>query len=308
MMMKYEYLKAYPKIFLRATGLHLAEFDTLYQEVEAAFLTAEAARLARPNRQRALGGGLSSDLDARDQILLTVIWLRLYPVHDLLGYFFGISQPTVGRYIGRVLPVLEAAGRATMRLPDPGRKHRKQMPELLKDIPELGMIIDSFEQKVQKPRERAEADSYYSGKKKAHTLKSQITVHAETGYIAHISPSVKGRTADMTLLKDSKLLDDLPDEMALCGDKGYQGIAKLRQNGFSPVKKPWGKKQPLSETDKDYNRAFSQHRIIVENSINRLRRYQALNQTDRQHRAGHEARVVAVAGLVNRQLAARMPM
>ena len=112
----------------------------------------------------------------------------------------------------------------------------------------------------------------------------------------------------MTLLKDSKLLDKLPDEIALSGDKGYQGIAKLRGNGFSPRKKPWGKDKPLPEADKDYNRAFSQHRIIVENSINRLRRYQALNQTDRQHRHGHEARVVAVAGLVNRQLAARMPL
>lgn len=307
-MMKYEYLKQYPKIFLRATGLHLSEFDALYGDIETAFLVAETERLHRANRQRELGGGLKPDLNARDQILLTVIWLRLYPVHDLLGYFFGISQPTVGRYIGRVLPVLEAAGRDTMRLPDPGRKRRKQLPELLKDIPELGIIIDSFEQKVQKPREQAEADSYYSSKKKAHTLKSQIAVHPETGYIAAISPSVKGRTADMTLLKDSKLLDEVPDEMALCGDKGYQGIAKLRANGFSPHKKPWGKDNPLSQADKDYNRAFSQHRIIVENSINRIRRYQALNQTDRQHRQGHEARVVAVAGLVNRQLAARMPI
>jgi len=308
MMMKYEYLKTYPKIFLRATGLHLSEFDALYSDIEAAFLKAETERLSRSNRQRAIGGGLSPDLQARDQILLTVIWLRLYPVHDLLGYFFGISQPTVGRYIGRVLPVLEAAGRDTMRLPDPGRKRRKQLPDLLQDIPELGIIIDSFEQKIQKPRERAAADSYYSGKKKAHTLKSQIAVHPESGYIAHVSPSVHGRTADLTLLKDSKLLDDLPDELAVCGDKGYQGIAKLRTNGFSPKRKPWGKDKPLPEADKAYNQAFSSHRIIVENSINRLRRYQALTQTDRQHRQGHEARVVAIAGLVNRQLAARMPI
>ena len=112
----------------------------------------------------------------------------------------------------------------------------------------------------------------------------------------------------MTLLKDSQLLERLPDEMAACGDRGYQGIAKLRKNGFSPRKKPWGKDKPLPQDDKDYNRAFSQHRIIVENSINRLRRYQALKQTDRQHRKDHEARVVAVAGLVNRQLASRMPL
>ena len=177
MIMKYETLKTYPKIFLRATGLHLAEFESLYQELEGAFLAAETERLSRPNRQRAIGGGLKTDMDARNQILLTVVWLRLYPVHDLLGYFFGISQPTVGRYIARVLPVLEAAGRATLRLPDPGRKRRKQLPELLKAIPELGLIIDSFEQKVQKPRDREQADPYYSVKKKPtrSKLKSPFT-------------------------------------------------------------------------------------------------------------------------------------
>lgn len=306
--MKYEHLKAHPQIFLRVTGLKLAEFDALYRDVETAFLTAEEARLARPNRQRAIGGGLSSDLTACDQILLTVIWLRLYLVHEVLGYCFGVSQPTVGRYIGRVLPILEQAGRDTMRLPDPGRKRRKQLPELLKDLPELGVIIDSFEQKVQKPRQRAAADAYYSGKKKAHTLKSQITVHPETGYIAHVSPSVQGRMADINLLKASQILDDLPEDIAASGDKGYQGIAKLRKNGFSPRRKPWGKDKSLSAEDKAYNQAFSSYRIIVENSINRLRRYQALKQTDRHHRQGHEARVVAVAGLVNRQLAARMPL
>jgi hypothetical protein len=58
-----------------------------------------------------------------------------------------------------------------MRLPDPGRKRRKQLPELLKDMPELGIIIDSFEQEVQKPREQAEADSYYSSKKSVHAQK-----------------------------------------------------------------------------------------------------------------------------------------
>ena len=119
---------------------------------------------------------------------------------------------------------------------------------------------------------------------------------------------MEGRVSDLKLLKDSQLLEQVPKEIGLSGDKGYQGLAKLREKGFSPRKKPWGKDKPLPEADKAYNQAFSQYRIIVENSINRLRRYQALNQTDRQHRQAHASRVLAVAGLVNRQLAARMPL
>jgi len=48
-----------------------------------------------------------------------------------------------------------------------------------------------------------------------------------------------------------------------------------------------------------YNTALSRRRIIVEHAIGRLRVDECLTAGDRQHRTAHEARVVAVAGLVN---------
>ena len=51
-----------------------------------------------------------------------------------------------------------------MRLPDPGRKRRKALDSLLQDTPELAVIIDSFEQRVQRSKDRREADGHYSGK------------------------------------------------------------------------------------------------------------------------------------------------
>jgi hypothetical protein len=92
----------------------------LVEDVEPRFAAAEYQRLNQRERQRSMGGGQKATLDSRDQILLTVIWLRQYPEQGLLGYLFGVSQPTVGRYISRVLPVLEAVGQDTMRLPEPG--------------------------------------------------------------------------------------------------------------------------------------------------------------------------------------------
>jgi hypothetical protein len=106
-------------------------------------------------------------LEPRDQILLTVVWLRKYPTHEVLGYLYGVSDTTVGRCLKRLLPVLEAAGRDTMRLPAPSRKRRRQLSDLLQDTPELAVIIDTFEQPVQRPEDRTEADGYYSGKKNA---------------------------------------------------------------------------------------------------------------------------------------------
>lgn len=305
--MRYLYLSQHPSVFLKMTGLHIPEFDELVRAVRPAFIEAEAARLQRAKRQREIGGGRESELDARNQILLTVIWLRLYPTHEVLGYLFGVSDSTVSRVIQRLLPLLEQAGRDTMRLPDPGRKRRRSLPELLRDTPELAVVIDSFEQKVQRPKTKEERDGWYSHKKRSHTTKSQIAVDEETGRIVAVSTSVTGRTHDLTLLKQSRLLERLPTGVGALGDLGYQGIRDLHPLTACPRKKPWGKQSPRPPEDGPYNRAFSQRRIIVENSINRLRRYQALSQTDRQHRRQHESRVWAVAGLVNRQFAHRMP-
>jgi hypothetical protein len=307
MMMRYIYLTQHPSVFLKVTGLHIREFDELVGDVRPLFVEAEQVRLQRPDRQREMGGGRDSELDARDQILLTVIWLRLYPTHEVLGYLMGVSDSTVSRVIQRVLPLLEQAGRDTLRLPDPGRKRRRSLDELLQDTPELAVVIDSFEQKVQRPKDSAVRDDWYSHKQRSHTTKSQIAVDEETGRIVDVSASVTGRIHDLTLLKQSRLLERLPEGVGGLGDLGYQGIRDLHPLGACPRKKPWGKDKPRPPEDVVYNRAFSQRRIVVENSINRLRRYQALSQTDRQHRRQHESRVCAVAGLVNRQFAHRMP-
>jgi hypothetical protein len=305
MIMRYHYLINHPAVFQKMTGLRVSEFHKLWADIEPAFVAAEEQRLERPDRQRAIGGGLPTELDGRDQTLLTVVWLRVYPTHDVLGYLFGISQPVVGRYINRVLPLLEQAGLDTMRRPDPGKKHRRHLNELLHAIPELVVIVDTFEQKVQRPLNKQERASWYSAKKRAHTFKSQVTVNEVTGRIVDIPPSVTGRTHDLTLLRQSQVLERLPEEVGCMGDAGYQGIHNLHPRAFSPRKKPWGKPRPAE--DVAYNRAFSQRRIVVENTIGRLRRYQALAQTDRHHRLYHTARVRAVAGLVNRQLDRRSP-
>lgn len=191
-----------------------------------------------------------------------------------------------------------------MRMPDPGRKRRRKLDDLLKDMPDIRVVIDSFEQKVQRPQDETTRDDWYSGKKKTHTLKSQVSVDEETGEIVDIPESVPGPTADIKLLGQSGLLTKLPDGLGSMGDSGYQGIDKLHKKGFSPRKKPRGKDRPPE--DVAYNTVFSRRRIVVENTNNRLRRYQSLTQTDRNHRHKHTSRVRAVAGLVNRQIRSRL--
>lgn len=302
--MRYLYLSEYANVFRAMTGLHVSEFDELVEDVLAKYAAAERTRLSRPGRKRGIGAGHPFALSDRDQLLLTVVWLRVYPTQEVLGYLFGVSDSAARSVIERVLPVLEQAGRDTMRLPDPGRKRRRKLDDLLRDTPELAVVIDSFEQRVQRPRGREQADALYSGKKKTHTLKSQVAVDEESGQVVDVADSVPGPTADMALLKQSTLMDRLPTGVGGLGDLAYVGIHQLG-SGAAPRRKPRAQPRPLADTL--YNTAFSKRRIVVEHTIGRMRRYQALTQTDRHHRQLHTARVRAVAGLVNRQFANRLP-
>ena len=301
-------LREVPAVFRAMTGLSSEEFDALAQDVVPTIAAAVAAgrerRRRRPAR-RAAGGGHPFALSFREQLLLAVVWLRVYPTSPVLGFLFGVRHQTVLRTIALVLPILEQAGRDTMRLPghgERGRRSRRQLPELLAAIPELAVIVDTFEQRVQRPRDRAEADRYYSGKKKRHTLKAQVATDRDTGTVVDVPDSVCGPTSDLALLKASGLLDRLAPDVGALGDLAYVGIAPLHPAdlGFTPRRKP--REKPRPPEDVVYNTAFAAERISVEHTIGRLRRYQALTQPDRHHRRAHTARVRAVAGLVNRQL------
>lgn len=300
MILRYAHLSRSPGVFLSLTGLRVAEFDALVADVLPAHTAGERARLQRPARQRAIGAGHPFALRPRDQLLLAVVWLRQYPIHEVLGYLFGVSDTTATRTIARWLPLLEAAGRATMRLPDPGKKHRRHLDALLADTPALAVVIDTFEQRVQRPRDHDAADRLYRGKKKQHTFKVQVAINEITGAIVDVADSVPGPTADITLVTQSGLLARLPPGVGALGDLGYPGLDKLHPQGATPRRKPRGRDRP--QEDIAYNRAFARRRIPVEHTIGQVRRFQSLSQTDRHHRCQHSSRTRAVAGLVNRQL------
>ncbi len=291
-------LRKHPAVFGHLTGLTVAAFDERTAEVVPAVEAAHRKTLDRPDRQRAIGGGDDFDLATADQVLLAVIWLRQYPTNEALGFLFGVSDSTASRARARCLPALEQAGKDTMRMPDPGAAGRTRLPALPADTPGLAVVVDSFEQRTRRPKRRQRA--YYSGKKKAHTLKSQVAVDEESGRFVDVSDSVPGRWADIKLLRASRVLRRLPEGVGALGDQGYVGIGALHASGACPRRKPRGKPRPAE--DVRYNRAFSRRRVVVEHAIGRLRRFRAVAEVNRHRRAGHAMRVRAIAGLVNRML------
>src|SRR5262245_58117040 len=243
MIARLDHLRTRPAVFRHLTGLTVALFDRLAADLAPAFSAAHRARLDRPGRRRAVGGGDTFDLAPADQLLAAVVWLRHYPTEEVLGFLFGVSDSTARRAVHRSLPVLEAAGRDTMRMPDPGTGRRKRLPRLLADTPGLAVVIDTFEQRVQRPRRRQRA--YYSGKKKAHTLKSQVAVD-EDGDVVDVGESRPGRWADLKVLQRSGLRRKLPKGVGALADLAYLGVADWHPEGLgaTPRRKPRGRERP----------------------------------------------------------------
>src|SRR5829696_6728967 len=222
MIARLDHLRLHPSVFRHLTGLTVPAFDALAADVVPAVEAAHRKALDRPDRQRAIGAGGAFGLTTAEQVLLAVVRLRQYPTQEVLGFLFGVSDSTALRAVRRCLPALERAGKDTMRMPDPGAARRKRLPALLAGTPGLAVVIDSFERRTQRPRRRQRA--YYSGKKKAHTLKSQVGVGEESGRFVDVSDSVPGRWADIKLLDRSRLMKRLPEGVGGLADLGYVGI------------------------------------------------------------------------------------
>lgn len=303
MIARLDTLGRHPAVFRSLTGLSVPVFDALTADVVPVLAAADLARLDHPNRERAMGGGRKCGLTPVDQVLLAVVWLRTYPTDAVLAFLFGVSESAARRTRKRVVPVLAQAGKDTMRMPDPGRGKRKDLPALAADTPGLGVLVDSFEQPTHRPTRGQRR--YYSGKKKRHTLKSQLVVDEGTGKVADVSESVPGPTADVKLLKRSKVLRKVKPGVAVVGDLAYVGAGKLKAGVVvvTPRRKPRGRRR--SRADRRYNRGVSRRRIRVEHTIRRVRIFQSVTQVNRHGRTRHEDRVRAVAGLVNRLIDAR---
>jgi len=300
MIFRREHIGQHPAAFRAMTGLSVEAFDGMLPGLLRAFAADRRRRLDRPDRRRARGGGDHLDLGVADQFLLAVVWLRQYPTQGCLGYLFGVSDSSALRAVRRCLPLLEAAGKGTMRLPDPGRGRRRGLPALLRDTPGLAVLVGTSEQRTRGPERRQRA--WYSGKKKAHTPKSQVAVD-EDGRVVDVGKSRPGPWADLKVLRRSGLAGRLARaRVGASGDLAHVGIDGRVKGlrGATPRRKPRGADRPAE--GRRYNRAFARRRVKVERALGRLRRYQALSAVNRHGREGHEARARAVAGLVNRTL------
>src|SRR5262245_35517924 len=125
-MITYDRLATTPAAFPALTGLTRPEFDRLAEDFTAALAAQRAAathtkRGHRP-RQRAAGAGHPHALDRRTRLLLALVWLRVYPTYELLGWLFGLDKSAAWHTVQDGLAALESLAAFPFERPAADRK------------------------------------------------------------------------------------------------------------------------------------------------------------------------------------------
>jgi hypothetical protein len=294
-MLTYPKLAKKPKTFRAFTGLKIEEFDDLYVKIEGKYPEYEAKRLYRKDRKRAIGAGRRFNLDLPNRLLMLLVYYRLYITHCLCGFLFDLDQSNVYRNIKYSEPLVKAC------VPLPQKVHKKvrrigDVDELMKYFPEMKAFLDATEQEIPRPKNKRRRKNYYSGKKKRHTVKTQIVTNKK-GLIIHKTGHVNGKRHDYDLFKRKH--PPIPPDVEIYADLGYQGMEKDFPEIKSriPVKKPRGKN--LEKKEKKHNRKLRKERVVVEHVIGKMKKFNIMGTEFRNKVKRYDDMTSIVSGLVN---------
>jgi len=269
MTVSYKKISKHPKMFLRLLGVTREEFDILASKLELQWEQKVINKYKRPGR--------NYKLSIQQMLMMLLLYYRSYSTQMQIGFMFGIDDSRVCRIIKKLEPLVARIVAI--------KKNRTLSYE------ETAQLIDVTEQVVERPKKKQK--HYFSGKKRRHTLKTEVRVTSD-GRIINISKSYKGKTHDFKIHKES---DPVPIATRVYADSGYQGLNKRTKNARIPIKK--SKKKPLSYWEKLYNKIVAKRRIKVENVIAEVKNFRILSHRYRNKRKGYNLKFNIISGIVN---------
>jgi hypothetical protein len=312
-------LRRKPPHFQSFTGVSVSEFDQLLAQVAPAYEVADQQRRNRPERQRKPGAGRPASLALPERLLMGLMYLRLYVSQNLLAYLFDLDQSNISRELNdRLLPILlevlpvplrDAPLRhlakdkpdGTDKDPTSSGKRRRRintLKELLEAYPEFEeVLVDATEQPVPQPKDKHKRKLCYSGKQQDHTLKTQIVSTRQL--ILHVFGGLPGSLSDQSLLGASGVIPQVPPNLSIRLDKGYEGTDKRypSRRVAQPVRGQRGHK--VTVLGRAYNYLLSTLRIYVEHHFARLQQFGILREVYRGKWESHEDTFCIISGLLN---------
>jgi len=297
-MFSYERLSRKQLLFKSFTGLTVQEFDDIYdKEIAKRYDKYEIQRLSKRNkdRERNIGAGRPFKLDLKNRFLMLLVYYRLYITYTLTGFLFDLDQSSTCRDI----QMIEGLIRLCLPIPQktyPITKRLKTLEEVEKYFPGFLAFTDSTEQQIPRPIDKRRRTVYYSGKKKKHTIKTQLMVNNH-GFVIHKLGYKKGSRHDYDIYKKNHPI--APKDVVNVFDLGYLGVEKDFPQQISSIPNRKERNLQSSEEQKEFNRGHAKKRIVIEHTICRLKKYRILADVFRNRLNKHNKISDIVSGLIN---------
>jgi len=206
---------------LRAlTGLNRKAFDQLCEVFEVVYQ--DSIESDTKPRKRARGGGRKARLRSiESKVFFILFYFKCYPTFDVLSWLFDLERGRANRWVHRLQGILETALGKKMVLPE---RKLESVEQFVERFPEVkAVIFDGTERPVQRPKDASKQKEHYSGKKKRHTRK-HITGSTRTKRVILLSEARAGKIHDKRQLDEADLVSNIPDEVSVEGDLGFQGL------------------------------------------------------------------------------------
>ena len=163
MRLNFEIIRANPQRLISLTGFRIKEFEDLlsifeqeWEEYNVHHTFEGKLRIRKSYRK-------SNNVLPRseDKLFFILFYYKQYPIQEVMGANFNMSQPQVNDWLQLLGVILRRALKKLAVLPE---RNGKRISELLKDI-EI-VIIDGVERAILRPKDNEEQKEYYSGKKR----------------------------------------------------------------------------------------------------------------------------------------------
>ena len=146
-----------------------------------------AETFQREDRKRSYGGDRKPQLQKlADNLLFILVYFRLYATQAVQGYLFGMGQSQANEWVHRLTGVLNQALGYEKQLPE---REPATLKQVLAACPSLEFMIDGTERPINRVKDKADRKTSYSGKKKAHTVKTNVISERQGKVMVIAQPS-----------------------------------------------------------------------------------------------------------------------
>ena len=234
-MLTYAKLKRNKRKFVSLTGLTPNEFELLLPAFQLTYERRYPAKKTRKGaaRLRKSGGGRKGSLTTLEQkLLFALVYQKAYPIQELLGELFELSQPRANHWIHELLPMLRDALKEVGALPE---RNPRQFARRERQTHEpLDLIIDGTERRRQRPKNKENQKLHYSGRKKIHSDKNLLIANRKTTRIGYLSQTYPGKTQDKKVADQEQI--SYPRDATLYKDTGFQAYEPRVRKSYQPKK------------------------------------------------------------------------